>query len=109
MPGYDATGPWGRGPGTGWGRGPCGAGLRRGGGFGRGMGPGARGQGWGAGFGGFGFRRGYGSFGYGPYSSGSVAAGSLTDDAAALRATADSLKSELEAVQKRLQELEGRQ
>jgi hypothetical protein len=109
MPGYDATGPWRRGPGTGWGRGPCGAGLRRGGGFGRGMGPGARGQGWGAGFGGFGFRRGYGPFGYGPYSSGSVAAGSLTDDAAALRAAADSLKSELEAVQKRLQELEGRQ
>jgi Family of unknown function (DUF5320) len=87
MPGYDATGPWRRGPGTGWGRG----------------------QGWGAGFGGFGFRRGYGPFGYGPYSSGSVAAGSLTDDAAALRAAADSLKSELEAVQKRLQELEGRQ
>ena len=38
MPRYDATGPGGRGAGTGWGRGPCGAGLRRGGGPGRGMG-----------------------------------------------------------------------
>ena len=29
MPGFDATGPRGMGPGTGWGRGTCGAGLRR--------------------------------------------------------------------------------
>lgn len=27
MPGFDGTGPLGSGPGTGWGRGPCGAGL----------------------------------------------------------------------------------
>ena len=40
MPRYDGTGPLGSGPGTGWGLGPCGAGMgwRRGGGFGRGLG-----------------------------------------------------------------------
>ena len=35
MPRYDGTGPAGRGPGTGWGMGPCGGGMgygRRGGG-----------------------------------------------------------------------------
>jgi hypothetical protein len=26
MPRFDGTGPWGLGPGTGWGMGPCGAG-----------------------------------------------------------------------------------
>ena len=26
MPRFDGTGPWGTGPGTGWGRGPCGGG-----------------------------------------------------------------------------------
>lgn len=35
MPGRDGTGPWGRGPRTGWGMGPCGAGFGRG--FGRGF------------------------------------------------------------------------
>ncbi|MBW1992273.1 MAG: DUF5320 domain-containing protein [Deltaproteobacteria bacterium] len=34
MPGFDGTGPWGQGPGTGWGLGPCGAGRRWGYGFG---------------------------------------------------------------------------
>ena len=34
MPRYDGTGPLGRGPGTGWGRGPCGGGARRGRGLG---------------------------------------------------------------------------
>ncbi|MGB9609319.1 MAG: DUF5320 domain-containing protein [Minisyncoccia bacterium] len=29
MPRFDGTGPMGFGPGTGWGLGPCGAGLRR--------------------------------------------------------------------------------
>jgi len=42
MPRFDGTGPWGLGPGTGWGLGPCGAGMgwRRvwGRGFGRGFG-----------------------------------------------------------------------
>ena len=35
MPGFDGTGPMGRGP-TGWGFGPCGRGIRRG--YGRGFG-----------------------------------------------------------------------
>ncbi len=37
MPYGDGTGPLGFGPGTGWGRGPCGAGFRRGRGSGRGF------------------------------------------------------------------------
>ena len=36
MPRFDGTGRLGSGPGTGWGMGPCGAGMRRG--FGRGFG-----------------------------------------------------------------------
>ena len=40
MPNMDGTGPRGMGAGTGWGRGPCGAGMRRG--FGQGMGFGRR-------------------------------------------------------------------
>lgn len=31
MPRFNGAGPLGQGPGTGWGRGPCGAGYRRGG------------------------------------------------------------------------------
>ena len=48
MPGFDRTGPRGVGPRTGWGRGPCGAGMAfgRGWGFGRGFGRGF-GAGWG--------------------------------------------------------------
>jgi len=38
MPRFDATGPWGLGPGTGWGLGPCGAGMGFRRGFGRGFG-----------------------------------------------------------------------
>ncbi len=40
MPRFNGTGPLGSGPGTGWGLGPCGAGMgwRRGGGRGRGFG-----------------------------------------------------------------------
>jgi hypothetical protein len=37
MPGFDRTGPWGYGPMTGRGLGPCGRGLARGFGRGRGM------------------------------------------------------------------------
>jgi len=33
MPRFDGTGPYGSGPRTGWGRGPCGLGMRRGMGF----------------------------------------------------------------------------
>jgi len=38
MPRFDRTGPWGAGPGTGWGLGPCGAGMAFRRGFGRGFG-----------------------------------------------------------------------
>jgi hypothetical protein len=82
--------------------GPCGAGLRRGGGRGRGLGPGI-------GCGGGGLRRGYGSRGFGRFSPGPVAAGSPQGEVTALRQEADALKAELEAVQKRLAELEGAQ
>jgi hypothetical protein len=109
MPGYDATGPWGQGPGSGWGQGPCGAGLRRGAGRGRGQRPGAWGRVSGTGFGRGRYCRGCGFGGFGPFGAGAVAAGSQPDDAEALRAEAASLKSELEAVQKRLRELEGNQ
>ena len=51
MPGFDGTGPWGMGPGTGWGFGPCGAGRAWGRSFGRGRG---FGRGW------FGRGRGFG-------------------------------------------------
>jgi hypothetical protein len=38
MPRFDGTGPLGQGPGTGWGLGPCGAGMGWRRGFGRGFG-----------------------------------------------------------------------
>ncbi len=38
MPRFDGTGPWGLGPGTGWGLGPCGAGMALRRGWGRGFG-----------------------------------------------------------------------
>jgi hypothetical protein len=101
MPGFNATGPRGQGSGSGWGMGPCGAGLRRGGGRGRSFGPGA-------GFGG-GFQRGYGSRRFGPLSPGPVAAGSPQAEITALRQEAKALKAGLEAVQQRLAELEGAQ
>jgi hypothetical protein len=114
MPRYDATGPWGRGAGTGWGRGPCGAGLRRGGGrgMGRGMGSGMGRGAWGAGFG-AGFGR--GAWGAGPGRSGALgpegvsALGPPPDEVTALREQESSLKGELEAIQKRLAALEGAQ
>lgn len=106
MPGFDRTGPLGEGPGTGWGRGPCGAGRRRGGsrvwgqGFGRGT--------WGRGHfcgrprGGYGPRR-FGPFGYG----GAAGYGAPPDEAQALQDEEAYLRSQLEAVQQRLLELEG--
>ena len=45
MPGFDATGPRGGGPMTGWGRGPCGSGWKRSPAMGRGRGFGGRGFG----------------------------------------------------------------
>jgi hypothetical protein len=108
MPGYNGTGPFGAGPGTGWGMGPCGAGRRRGGGqvWGRGFGRGA----WGGGRFGMGARRGYGAGWFGPFGSGGAAAsGAPPDEAQALRDEQAYLKNQLDAVQQRLSELEGSQ
>lgn len=106
MPGFDATGPWGQGPGSGWGRGPCGAGLRRGGGRGRGLGRGAMGPGPGVGL--RGNRGGVGPGRFGAFGPGEVSAsGSPGNEATTLREEESSLKAELEAVQRRLAELEG--
>lgn len=108
MPGFNATGPRGLGPGSGWGLGPCGAGGRRGfsrgrgRGMGRGMGRGA----WGFGVGAWGRPR-WGWWGFGPFgSAGGPVYGSPQDEAQALKEAAASLQAELEAVQKRLTELE---
>ena len=105
MPGFDATGPRGQGPGTGWGRGPCGAGLRRGGGRGWGMGPGAWGRprwGWGTwGYGGF-RGRGFGPFGPG----GAYGYESPQQETQALKDEESYLRSELEALQERIAQLE---
>jgi|YelNatPaOPRAMG01_1025707.scaffolds.fasta_scaffold00124_68 hypothetical protein len=108
MPGFNGTGPMGQGPGTGWGLGPCGAGLRRGGARGFGRGWFGRGAGWGFGRGWFG--RGAG-WGFGPRASGPFGYGggagyaAPPDEAQALRDEEAFLKSELEAIQKRLAEL----
>jgi hypothetical protein len=107
MPRFDGTGPYGAGPGTGWGMGPCGAGMRRGsGGYGgRGFGRGgwSRGRfgGWGRGGWGSGPRA-FGPFGYG----GAAAYGAPPDEAQALRDEEAYLRSQLDAVQQRLSELE---
>ena len=108
MPGFNDTGPKDQRPGAGRGRGPCGAGLRRGPGC-------SRGQRW------CGRDRGQSSFitlggpprwGYGPWGFGISASGRMTgyaspqDEAAALRDEEAFLKGELEDIQKRLAELD---
>ncbi len=97
MPGYDGTGPVGMGPGTGGGFGPCGAGRGRAGWFGRGYG-----RGMGRGFG-RGFRCMWqtepGPF-YGP------AAVSPEDEKAYLIEQKEMLRTELEQMEKRIEELE---
>lgn len=102
MPRYDGTGPWGQGPGSGWGLGPCGAGRRRGYriGFGRGT--------WGFGPGGWGRPRwGWLAYGYGPFGAGGPGYGAIPqEEAPALRDEQAYLQGELEAVKKRLAELE---
>lgn len=106
MPKFDATGPWGMGPGTGWGRGPCGTGLRRGFGRGRGggLGPGGRPSAlrpWGP------PRWGFGPWWFGATEAGRAAAyGSPRDEAAVLKVEEAHLREELEAIQKRLAGLE---
>ena len=128
MPGLDGTGPMGAGPMTGGARGycnPAGAvyrpGFGQGFGYGRGFG---RGRGFGAGFGaGYGRGRGYGrGFGYGPpvpvrggwygpaygnpypypYSSPMEP----SDEINMLRAEADAMKSGLDEIKRRIEELE---
>ena len=101
MPGFDASGPRGMGSGAGWGRGPCGAGLRRGGGrtLGRGFWPGK-----------LGYRSGKDRIPpeicpsrIGPFEPpGSPAPGASPDEVAAL-------KRELDIIQQRLTALENSQ
>ena len=81
MPRFDGTGPGGLGPGTGWGLGPCGAGMGWRRGFGRGLG---------RGFG----RRGF--WGYGPKEEKEILGEEVTD-----------LEEELKAIKARLAELKG--
>jgi hypothetical protein len=108
MPGFDRTGPWGRGPRTGWGRGLCGAGFRRTSGSGRGQG--FRGRGWWPppimSLGGP-PRWGYGPWGFGISVSGRRAGyASPEDEITALREEAAYLEGELEAIKRRLAEME---
>jgi len=102
MPGFDATGPRGMGSGTGWGRGPCGAGLRRGGGRTSGRGAFGRG-GWNTGRGRIGACRRYGPQELGPFGP----AGSSTPEVPPDEVAA--LKMELESLQQRLAALENSQ
>ena len=109
MPGFNGTGPKGQGSGTGWGRGPCGAGLRRG--SGRSRGQRFRGSRWGqppiTSLGGP-PRWGYGPWGFGASVSGwTPGYVSPRDEAEALREIAAYLQGELEAVQRRLAAMEG--
>jgi hypothetical protein len=99
MPEFDGTGPRGTGPGTGWSRGPCSAGLRRSGG--RTLGRGAFGQaGWEAGRGRTRPRWRYGPQESGPFRpAGTTAPGTSQDEVAAL-------KMELAIIQQRLATLE---
>ena len=109
MPGFDGTGPQGQGPMTGGGRGLCnpraiGYGSPFAGGFGYGRGFGM-GRGYGRGFGrgmgmGMGMGYGYGP-GYGPRYPLEPA-----DETAQLKAEADYMKKSLDAINKRLEELE---
>jgi hypothetical protein len=132
MPGFDGTGPMGAGPMTGGGRGLCnpayaGSGPWYGGGFGygRGLGRGrGRGLGFRRGFGpGFGRGRGYGpGFGwrgfYPPWGAGyNPAYGPAygnpygmnpEDELQMLKDESDAIKSDLESIAKRIQELESK-
>jgi hypothetical protein len=108
MPGFDGTGPRGQGSGSGWGRGPCGGGLRQG--PGRSRGQRFRGRVWGQrslmGLGGP-PRWGYGPWGFGISVSGrKTGYASPQDEAAALREEAAYLQGELEAIQRRLAKME---
>jgi len=128
MPGFDGTGPMGAGPMTGGARGFCnpayagqaplygrgfgyGRGYGRGRGFRRGYGPGL---GWGRGYGrGFGWRASYpaGGAGYGPAYGplyGNPYGMSSEDELQMLRNEADAIKSDLEGINMRIEELESK-
>ncbi len=85
MPGFNGTGPGGMGPGTGWGRGPCGGGRRRPWCYG-----GGRGWGWNAGPAAWGT----------PYPT-------ETDEKAYLESQVQSLRGELQDMERRLETLKG--
>ena len=124
MPGFDGTGPWGEGSMTGGGRGYCnpgyaGYGTAYGRGYGMGRGRGFRGRS-GSGFGrgrGYGYGRGFGWRGayppaggwYGPaYNApyGSPYAMNPENEVAMLKDEAAAAKDELDAIYKRIEELE---
>jgi len=84
MPRFDGNGPWGLGPGTGWGLGPCGAGM-------------AWRRGWGRGFG---WRRFWGPWGY-PYQPQI----SKKEEKELLEEEMANLEEELKAIKARLAEL----
>jgi hypothetical protein len=119
MPGFDGTGPMGAGSMTGGARGFCnpayagyGRGYGRGRGFRRGFGPGLGwGRGYGRGFGGRAFYPDWGT-GYAPASSpsygpwyGNPYGMNPQDELHMLRDEADAIKSDLEGITKRIQEL----
>ncbi len=89
MPRFDGTGPTGAGPGTGWGLGPCGAGMAWRRGFGRGLGYG-RGLGW----------RRFGGYLYQPQITKKEEKEILEDEVV-------DLEEELKAIKARLAELRG--
>jgi len=110
MPGGDRTGPFGAGPMTGRGAGYCGGFDRPGWanpvggrmGFGRGFGRGAGGGwGWGRGRGGWGGWGRGGGWGWGPWT-----APVPGDEREALRREAEALEKGLDAVRRRLEELD---
>jgi len=95
MPRFNGTGPGGLGPGTGWGLGPCGAGMGFRRGFGRGLGRG------------FGWRRfgGYGQWDY-PYQPYQPQI-TKKEEKEMLEDEVAGLEEELKAIKARLTELKG--
>ena len=101
MPGFDRTGPFGEGPMTGRGLGPCGRGLGVRRGFGRGMG-----RGFGRGFRrGFGFRRSY-VYDYEPVEPAFTQILTKEQEKTILDDEMKVLKEDMEAIKKRIKEIE---
>jgi len=114
MPGFDGTGPMGAGPMTGGGRGYCNPSGRSygwprfggGRGFGRGFGAGyGRGRGYGRGFGWLGAYPAQGA-GYGGPYYGAPYQMNPDEEVDMLRGEAQAMKNELDAINKRIEELE---